>query len=158
MSRRSNGAKSRRQASLRVWTFTQAEAAVPYITSVVRSLREHALAALTARRRVLALEARPGRPDRAALIERQDAQRDCDAAEHAARDAADELAALDVLCLDAVKGHAAIPFVHDEQLAWYVFDLFDVPPLRFWRFQSDPADTRRPITAQQHGHPAGARA
>jgi hypothetical protein len=158
MSRRPNGAKSRRQTSLRVWSLAQAEAAVPYITSIVRSLREHALEALTQRRRVLALEARPGRPDRAALIERQEAQRDCDAAEQAARDAADELASLDVLCLDAIRGQAAYPFVHDEQLAWYVFDLFDTPQLRFWRFQSDPADTRRPITAQQHGVPAGARA
>jgi hypothetical protein len=62
-----------------------------------------------------------------------------------------ELAVLDVYSHDPVKGHALIPFVHDEQLAWYFFDLFDAEPFRFWRFQSDPDETRRPVTARQRG-------
>ncbi len=53
--------------------------------------------------------------------------------------------------LDPVHGQALVPFVHEEQLAWYVFDLFDPQPLRFWRFQSDPDETRRPLTQRQHG-------
>ena len=29
--------------------------------------------------------------------------------------------------------------------------IFDPQPFRFWRFQSDPDDTRRPVTPRQHG-------
>jgi hypothetical protein len=50
-----------------------------------------------------------------------------------------------------------VPFVHDEQLAWYIFDLFDAPAFRFWRFQSDPEDTRRPITSKQKAVPEASR-
>ena len=49
------------------------------------------------------------------------------------------------------RGQALIPFVHQEQLAWYIFDLFDPKLFRFWRYQTDPEDTRRPITAREQG-------
>jgi len=44
-----------------------------------------------------------------------------------------------------------VPFVHDGELAWYIFDLFDGNHFRFWRYQSDPEETRRPITVGQEG-------
>ena len=40
-----------------------------------------------------------------------------------------------------------MPFVHDGKPAWYVFDLFDSQPIRSWRYQSDPDETRRTLTA-----------
>src|SRR5579884_2237376 len=144
--RRSGGTKTRRRA-FRVWTLAQAEAAIPYITAVVRSLREHAVEARKQRRALDVLNARPGRPDRETLIRVHDTDRAARRAEEQSREAEQELNALDVLSLDAVNGLALVPFVHDEQLAWYVFDLFDTPALRFWRFQTDPTETRRPITA-----------
>ena len=49
--------------------------------------------------------------------------------------------------LDAVQGMALVPFVHDDQAAWYVFDLFDSQPIRSWCYQSDPEETRRPLTS-----------
>jgi hypothetical protein len=63
--------------------------------------------------------------------------------------AAEELAELDVYSLDPLKGQALVPFVHDEQLAWYIFDLFDAEPIRAWRYQSDPEHTRRKLPALQ---------
>ena len=155
MKRRSSGAKARRRA-FRVWTLAQAEAAVPYISAIIGSLREHTVEARKQRRALAVLTDRPGRPDRAALIAGQETDRDARRAEDQAREAEHELNALDVLSLDPVNGLALIPFVHDEQLAWYVFDLFDTPSLRSWRFQTDPTDTRRPITAAQHGMPGAA--
>ena len=149
MKRNSKGAKRRR--TIQVWTLTQAKSAAPYLTSVVRSLREHTLEALAGRRRLRAIDERPGRPDRAALIARQDADAAARRAEDEASHDADELLALDIQPLDPVHGQALVPFVHEEQLAWYVFDLFDPQPFRFWRFQSDPDDTRRPVTPRQHG-------
>ena len=149
MKRNSKGTKRRR--TIQVWTLAQAKSAAPYLTSIVRSLREHALEGLACRRRLRHIDERPGRPDRDALITRQEAEADARRAEDRAAEDGAELAALDIQPLDPVHGQALVPFVHEEQLAWYVFDLFDPQPFRFWRFQSDPDDTRRPVTPRQHG-------
>jgi hypothetical protein len=150
MKRNSKGAKERRR-SIQVWTLTQAKSAAPYVTSIVRSLREHTTEGLACRRRLRQLDQRPGRPDRDALIAMQETDGAARRAEEGASQAADELLALDIQPCDPVHGQALIPFVHEEQLAWYVFDLFDPQHFRFWRFQSDPDDTRRPVTPRQHG-------
>jgi hypothetical protein len=139
----------RTRHTLRLWAFDQARAAVPYITSVVRSLREHALAVQSLQRRLDALENRPGRPDRAVLIERDELRRERGRAEDDLQQATEELEALDVYLLDALRGLVLVPFAHDDQLAWYVFDLFDDQPIRSWRYQSDPEETRRKLTAAQ---------
>jgi len=142
--------KGRRDShTLRLWTFEDAQAAVPYFSSVARSLREHHLLILAKRREVQAFAERPGRPDRKALIAEQEARRELQKAEQDYHDALDELAQLDVQPLDPAQGTALVPFVHDEQLAWYVFDLFDSQPIRSWRYQSDPDETRRKLTAAQ---------
>jgi hypothetical protein len=150
LKRNPKGARQR-DHTLRVWTYAQARAAAPYIASIVRSLREHGLEALSRRRAAGRLADRPGRPDRKALINREEAERLALQAEDRFQDAAEELQALDVFSLDPVHGLALVPFVHNEQLAWYIFDLFDTQPFRFWRFQSDPDDTRRPVTSLQKG-------
>ena len=31
----------------------------------------------------------------------------------------------------------------------YVYDLFDETPLRFWRYQDDPEDVRRPVNVSE---------
>jgi len=63
----------------------------------------------------------------------------------------DELDAINIYVLDPLHGLALLPFVHDDQLAWYIFDLFDPKTLRFWRYQEDPQETRRPIASLPHG-------
>jgi hypothetical protein len=140
-----------REKAIQVWTYDQARGAVPYLTSVVRSLRENAVAALALQRQARRLADKPGRPDRNDLIAMQEAERQAREAEARLQETADELHALDVFSLDPAGGLALVPFVQDEQLAWYIFDLFDSQPFRFWRFQSDPDDTRRPVTSQQKG-------
>lgn len=153
MKRQPKGAKEQPQV-IRVWTFQQAQLAMPYLSSIVRSLREHALEALSHYHLVKRLARRPGRPDRTALLAQQRAEQDARRSDERFREALDELEALDIYTLDPVQGQALVPFVHNEQLAWYVFDLFDPSPYRFWRFQSDPEDTRRPVTSMQKGQSA----
>ena len=131
----------------RLWTFEEAQAAVPYFSAVTRSLREHYLEMFAKSREVQKLTERHGRPDHKALIEEQEARRDLLKAEQDYRDALEELSALGVQSLHAVQGMALVPFVHDDQSAWYIFDLFDSPPICSWRYQSDPEQTRRPLTA-----------
>jgi hypothetical protein len=139
----------RRREMLQVWTHDQARAALPYIASVLRSLREHKLEAQAQQRTAARLDQRPGRPDRDTLIARQEALKTADKAEERFQEALDELQLLDVYCLDPIAGQALVPFVHDDQLAWYVYDLFDSEPLRFWRFHSDPLEMRRPFDDMQ---------
>jgi hypothetical protein len=132
-----------------LWTFEDAQSAVPYLSSIVRSLREHFLEARSLRQQLQTLADRPGRPDRSALIAEQEARRQLARVEQEYQDALDELETLDIQPLDATRGTALVPFVHDEQLAWYIFDLFDSQPIRSWRYQSDPDETRRKLTTAQ---------
>jgi hypothetical protein len=148
--RQPKGAKERTQ-TIQVWIYEQAQAATPYITSILRSLREHALEALQHYHRAKRIANRPGRPDRSTLIAQQEAEREARRADDQFHDALSELQEMDIYTLDPIQGQALVPFVHNDQLAWYIFDLFDAQPLRFWRFQSDPEDTRRPVTAMQKG-------
>jgi hypothetical protein len=148
--KRNKGAKATHD-TLQVWSLDQARAAIPYLTSVLRSMREHTIQTLAASHKAQRLKAKPGRTTRADLIAWQEAEREAQHAEAQFQEAAGELEALDVFTLDPVRGQALIPFVQEEQLAWYVFDLFDNKPFRFWRFQTDPDDMRRPITPAQQG-------
>ena len=133
----------------RLWTFAAAQAAVPYFSSVARSLREHYLEVLAKWRAVQLLRERHGRPDRQALIAEQEARCDLHKAEQDFQDALEELSELNVYPHDPGQGMALVPFLQDDQPAWYVFDLFDSQPIRSWRYQSDPEATRRPLTAPQ---------
>jgi hypothetical protein len=144
-----NPRRARRRQSLRLWSFDQAQAVVPYVSSIVRSLRERAIQMQSLRNDVTQIENKPGRPDRRAIIALESARKDLSHAELAYGEALEELEALDLQLLDATRGQALVPFTHDDQLAWYVFDLFDSEPIRSWRFQSDPDETRRKLTAAQ---------
>jgi hypothetical protein len=148
--KRNKGVKQSRD-TLQVWSLNQARAAIPYLSSVLRSMREHALQSLAASHKARRLAEKPGRSTRTDLIAWQEAEREARHAESLFQEAAGELEELDVFTLDPVRGQALIPFVQEEQLAWYIFDLFDNKPFRFWRFQTDPDDTRRPITPTQQG-------
>jgi hypothetical protein len=144
MKRNQKGAKRRRR-HIRVWTLEQARAALPYLSSVVRSLREHRLEAVTQHRNAERLAQRPGRPHRDTLIAQSESTRSADQADERFRECLAELESLDIFLIDPIAGQALIPFVHDENLAWYVYDAFDPEPLRFWRYHSDSLETRRPL-------------
>jgi hypothetical protein len=139
----------RRKSAPRLWTYAQAKAAIPYISSVLRSLREHSLEAQAQQVLLDRLTTLAGRPNRDTLIAQEEARRAMARASEERDSAARELAALDIVPLDEVGGTALLPFVYEDQLAWFVFDLFDGSHLRFWRYQSDPDTTRRRLTAAQ---------
>jgi Uncharacterized conserved protein (DUF2203) len=150
MNRNRKGTKERRP-TIQPWTYEQARGVLPYLRSIVASLREHRLEALSHHLRARRLQDKPGRPDRSEIIAIESARRAAREADARFHDALEELHTLDVYCLDPVRGEALVPFVHDNQLAWYIFDLFDDEPFRFWRYHSDPLDTRRPLAETQEG-------
>jgi hypothetical protein len=140
-----NGAKKKAR-TVRVWTYEQALKAVPYISSLTRSLREQRLEAQSHSQRATRLAEKPGRPDRVALLAQADEVRQAGDAENRFDEILRELSGLDVFSLDPIRGEAVIPFLHSQKLAWFVFDLFDEEDhLRQWRYHDDPLDTRRPI-------------
>jgi hypothetical protein len=140
-----NPNRTKRRRHIRVWPLAEARAALPYITSVMRSLREHRIEALAEHLQAERLARQPGRPNRSTLLAHAEALRAADQADARFYEALAELEALDIYCLDPIEGLALMPFVHDDELAWYFFELFDTEPLRYWRYHRDPLDERRPV-------------
>lgn len=147
--KRNRKRSSNRAEVIPVWTYAQIKKAQPYVTSILRSLRELRLEAQAHDRRARNLERRPGRPDRGTMIALQDATAATNQAKDQFHHTLEELHELSIYCLDPIRGEALVPFAHQEQLAWFIFDSFDPEPLRFWRFHSNPLDTRAPITEAQ---------
>src|SRR2546428_12543850 len=98
--------KAEAAVDLRRWTYAEAMNAVPYLRSIVRSLREHWLEWRRARLQVRRLDARPGRPDWQALILRAEVAQDAELARDHFREARRELEALDVYCVEPAGGVA----------------------------------------------------
>jgi hypothetical protein len=115
-----NGSKKTARR-VRVWSYDEAKKAVPYISGIMRSLREHCLESQSHKRTAQRLADKPGRPDRAALVAHGEEVRQATEAQNRFDDGIAELHALDVFCLDPITGEAVIPFLHAKKLAWFVF-------------------------------------
>jgi hypothetical protein len=144
MKRRRRTKRNRSLRVIRLWTQPEAVKVLPYVRSITKSLREYWL---DAQRKRLEAQRLGGiaRPNRRELIASEDASSAQSKAEDAFNEALEELMNMDVFLLDPVQGLALIPFQQDEELAWYVFDMFDKTGLTAWRFHKDPIETRRPM-------------
>src|SRR5437867_639200 len=98
---------------IRPWTYARAQAALPYVRSVMLSLRDYRLEAQSQHLRAERLAKLPGRPDRATLIAREEALKAAAKEGERYDDAVNELGRLDVYCIDALAGVAFIPFIHE---------------------------------------------
>lgn len=134
---------SRRLKVIRLWTYAEVIRALPYLRSVTNSLRDHYLEAqrLSLASRRLADK----KPNRDNLVALQESQTEETKALDQFYDALRELRRIDIFPLDPVRGLALIPFQKGENLAWFVFDLFEETNLVGWRFHQDAMETRRPI-------------
>jgi len=135
--------KKRKLRAIRLWTLPQADHAVPYLRSVVTSLRDSWIDAQKERLRKARLAKE--KPDRSHLLALEDAKSEFTKARDCVQDAVRELRRIDVFPLDPVHGTALIPFQKEDNLAWYVFDLFDDKGLAGWRYHQDPIEQRRPM-------------
>lgn len=151
--KRQNKKAKQTQRQIHLWTVAQAQAAVPLVRSIVQSLRDSWLDSLTHHQRAGRLAGKPGRPDRTTLIGQEDERRATDRAQEQFATTLDELEALDIFCMDPLNGLAVIPFRQHDQLAWFVFDLFDAAGLSAWRYDTDPLETRNAL-AEVEGAPA----
>jgi hypothetical protein len=154
MKRRRNHKEQAPMQALRLWTYNEAERAVPYLRSVVGSLREHWLDAQRQRRAGELLARRAGRPDRKRLLAHEEVHARQECAETCFNEAVDELMHIDVYLLDPIRGVALIPFRKEDDLAWYVYDQFDDHGLRGWRYHNDPLEECRPLNPEAPQGPA----
>lgn len=131
--------------ALRLWTFAGVSKAIPYIRSLVQSMRDGWLELRQAQERVRRVTARPGKPDRDSLILLEESQREVARTEARLEATIDEMMVLSAFCVDPGAGITVIPFMKGEELAWFVFDLFDDKGVNAWRLHSDPIEARRPL-------------
>jgi len=152
--KRNRKGSKKQQETIQVWPYDQARRVLPYVASIMRSLREHCLEAQQQQLAAHRLVKRPGRPDRTAILAHTETVKAAKEAEEHFHQALDELHTLDIYCLDPVAGLALIPFAKEKRLAWFVFDLFEESDsLRFWRYHQDPLEQRRPIAEALAGPP-----
>ena len=147
-----NGFKKKTR-TMTLWTYPQARAAALYLSSIVRSLRETWLEAVQKELFASRMAAKPGRPDRQRILKEERARGEASLALERYQEAREELEGIGVACLEPTQGFAWIPFARENQLAWLVFDIFDSDPIRSWRYQTDPLETRRPVEEIQEGGP-----
>ena len=146
-----NPGKKRKQQLIQVWSFDQTIKALPYLLEVIRSLRENYLAMQFANHRLNKIGQRLGRPDRSAFIAKQEAQMDSETASSKYNQDVAELESMGMFVASPENGVVAIPFIEEEQLAWFILELYHEDHVVGWRYQSDPLDTRRAILPKHKG-------
>jgi len=146
--------KAEAVVTLRLWTLAGAMKVVPYLRSLVQSLRDKWLELRQTQEQLRRVESRPGRPDRDTLILVEESRRRVQRAEAGLEEVINEMLALSAFGIDPAAGLAALPFFQNEVLAWFVFDLFDPAGFVAWRLHSDPLETRRPMKELAEATPA----
>lgn len=146
-----NPGKKRKQQLIQVWSFDQTIKALPYLLEVIRSLRENYLAMQFANHRLSKIGQRLGRPDRSAFIAKQEAQSDSETSSSKYNQDVAELESMGMFVASPANGVVAIPFIEEEQLAWFILELYHEDHVVGWRYQSDPLDTRRAILPKHKG-------
>ena len=146
-----NPGKKRKQQLIQVWSYDQTIKALPYLLEVIRSLRENYLAMQFANHRLTKIGQRLGRPDRSIFIAKQEAQMDSETASSKYNQDVAELESMGMFVASPGNGVVAIRFIEEEQLAWFILELYHEDHVVGWRYQSDPLDTRRAILPKHKG-------
>ena len=108
-----------------VWTYAQAQAMLPYVASIMRSLRELRLDALRHHLAAKRFAGKPGRPRRDTLLAQEEAARQASRADAEYQKTLAELHSLGFRCLDAVAGLAIVTVYQNGDITECLYDLFD---------------------------------
>ena len=138
--------RSKKVRILHLWNFSEVIKAVPYLRSIIGSLRESWLDVLNTQRQLerVTKEKKPSCTQK--IIEVEARRDENERAQSTFNEALRELNDIDVFLLEPVKGLALVPFRKEDDLAWYVFDHFAPRGLIGWRYHSDPIEACRPLT------------
>lgn len=151
--KRRNKNRAKNARVIRLWSLQEVGKAVPYLHSVIGSVRENWLNVQSTKRDAKLVEKRvPAGTKRLVALAR--AKDDVGAAENRFSEAIEELSRIDVFLLDPIHGVAFIPFRKDDDLAWYIFDHFEDRGLVGWRLHGDTLETCRPLNLLSEPAPA----
>jgi len=139
--------RSKRMQIMHLWTRSDAVKAVPYLRSIIASLRECYLEVMNAERQVKLANQKKSATRLQQILDQEKRDDDLERARTKFNDALDELTKVGVFLLEPVHGFALIPFRKGDDLAWYVFDLFATSGLVGWRNHSDPIDACRDMSS-----------
>jgi hypothetical protein len=131
---------------MHLWNRSDAVKAVPYLRSIIGSLREHWLEVLETKRRLHLASQKKSATQRQQILEREAQEDQLHRARTQFNDALEELSRIDIFLLEPIRGSALIPFRKGDDLAWYVFDLFAKGGLVGWRYHNDAMDECRPLS------------
>ena len=145
MKKQRRNSKPTNLIALRMWTLETAHQAVPYFRSLQNSIRDIWIDFRQAERIHNKLQQRSEKPDRDALIALDDSNADLARFEKQLEEISTEMIAQSLYCVDPVTGISAVPFMKDQQLAWFIVDLFDENGISTWRLHTDPLDRRRTL-------------
>lgn len=138
--------RSKQMQIMHLWNRSDAVKAVPYLRSIIASLRENWLEVLNLKRRLRLATQKKSAPNRQQILDQETQEDDLHRAQTQFDDALEELNRIDVFLLDPVRGSALIPFRKTDDLAWYVFDLYAKIGLVGWRLHNDPMEECRPLS------------
>jgi len=138
--------RSKHMQIMHLWDRSDAVKAVPYLRSIIASLREHWLEVLKTKRLLERATQRKPAAKRHQLLEQETQEDDLHRAQTRFNDALEELNRIDVFLLEPVRGLALVPFRKVDDLAWYVFDLFAEEGVVGWRYHSDPIEECRSLS------------
>lgn len=149
MKRQPNRKKNQKQ--IPVWNYHQSKKALPYLLEITKAIRENYLEAKGTKRQLEIIDHKKGKHDRMDFIRMQELGVEHQLAQGKYQQDVDELEEMGIFLVSPTQGLIAIPFVIEEQLAWFLLDIHDEEPIHAWRYQSDPLETRRPITPREIG-------
>lgn len=140
--------KKAKRPGLREWTFEEVKKRLPYLRSLLETIRESSWRANAAYSRIRRLNRKPGRPDRQRYTAIEEAQQEFVARDREVLDALEEMTELGVLCNDPVQSVAMFYWKekHDSggfRGAWFVFCPFGNQ--LYWRYDEEPETTRRDV-------------
>jgi hypothetical protein len=131
---------------IKLRTYAEAVKASPWIQSILSSIRQHWLDLKINTRRLEIMAKRPGRLNRAELIEQEEIKKKAEQAESDFTDAVQELMGMDFFLLDPTAGMALIPFNMSNTLAWFIYQWTE-RKIVGWRFHQDDLNTVHELQA-----------
>ena len=144
--------RSRPMQVMHLWDRSEVTKAVPYLRSVIGSLREHWLEMINAERQLHRFDNDKAPFKRHQIIETEKRQVERQRAQDRFDDALEELIGVDVFLTDPVRGLAVIPFRNNDDVAWYCYDQFAKRGLVGWRYSNDPDDACRHLSTLNEGN------
>lgn len=129
---------------IKLRTYPEATKLSPLIQSTLSSIRQCWIDLRIHKRQIDILNKKPGRLNRAELIDQEEIRRKADSAERDFVDVLHEMDSMDIFVFDPAAAIALIPFNMKGELAWFIYEWTE-RKIVGWRYHQDPLETRHDL-------------